>query len=519
MEQREKHELQKLDGTRMLFIGKGIIVGICVGVVISLFRFLIEELSLVIVQLYLFFQRQPLWLIPWGIFSIFLALFIGRLVKSEPNIKGSGIPQVEGQLQGVIEVHWFSVLWKKFIGGVLSIGSGLFLGREGPSIQLGAVVAQGVSETFKSSKAESKILTSSGASAGLAAAFNAPIAGLLFVLEEVYHSFSPLVWLTAFSASITANFISLNIFGLQPVLFIGTIEALPLRYYWTLPLLGIILGSLGRFYQIVLLQLPKWYSKLPFIPPYYYGVVPFLCVIPIAFFFPRVLGGGHQIVLALAENRLPLLLLLGLFVLRFVFSMVSYGSNLPGGIFLPILTIGAIIGTIYGVFMTEVLNLDAIFIKNFLVVSMAGYFAAIGKAPLTAIVLVTEMVGNFSHLMSIGVVVLVSYIVNDFLGGHPIYEVLLERLVKPSERNISGRKTIIEYPIQAESPFDDQMVRDIAWPKEMLLTSIRRGQTEILTHGDTIIKTGDHLIILTDESITQAIKDELQNREKHFYNG
>ena len=308
----------------------------------------------------------------------------------------------------------------------------------------------------------------------------------------------------------------MNVFGLKPVLYIGTIESLPLQYYWTLPLLGVLLGGLGRLYQIVILQLPKWYGKIRFLSPNYYGMVPFLLVIPIAFLFPKILGGGNQIVLSLAEAPLSLWLLLGLFALRFIFSMVSYGSNLPGGIFLPILTLGAIIGTIYGVVMTDILALDSIFIKNFLVLSMAGYFAAIGKAPLTAIILVTEMVGNFSHLMSIGVVVLVSYVVNDLLGGHPIYETLLERLVKPTVRNISGKKTIVEFPIQAESPFDEQMVRDIPWPKEMLLTSIRRGEKELLTHGDTIIRTGDHLIVLTDEALVPQINEQLRNTERNF---
>ncbi|MGM0123132.1 voltage-gated chloride channel family protein [Enterococcus sp. AZ194] len=514
MEQKKEHELQKLDGTRIIFIGKGIIVGACVGVVVTLFRFLIEQIGEQVVHGYLFFQKQPIWLIPWIIVSIILAIIVGSLVKSDGNIKGSGIPQVEGQLQGQISVEWFSVLWKKFLGGVLSISVGLFLGREGPSIQLGAVTAQGVSKAMKSSKTEEKILISSGASAGLSAAFNAPIAGLLFVLEEVYHSFSPLVWLTSFSAAITANFISLYVFGLRPVLYIGAIKALPLQYYWTLPVLGILLGVLGRVYQIVLLALPKWYGKLSFLSPNYYGFVPFLLVIPIGLFFPHLLGGGNQIVLSLAEEPMSLWLLLGLFVLRFVFSMVSYGSNLPGGIFLPILTLGAVIGTIYGVFLTDLLGLEPIFVKNFLMFAMAGYFAAIGKAPLTAIILVTEMVGNFSHLMSIGVVVLVSYVVVELLGGHPIYETLLERLVKPDFRDISGRKTILEFPVHAESSFDEQMVRDIQWPDEMLLTSIRRGESEILTHGDTIIHSGDTLIILTDEAITQKVRMELRQCEQ-----
>ncbi|MGK0551245.1 ClC family H(+)/Cl(-) exchange transporter [Enterococcus faecalis] len=514
---KETHEIKRLDGTRIGFILKGLVVGILVGFSVSLFRLIIEKLGEQVVKLYELFREQPFWLLPWLLFSIFLAWFVGRLVKSDEQIKGSGIPQVEGQLQGLLVINWFSVLWKKFLGGILAISAGLFLGREGPSIQLGAVVAQGYSHWLKSTRSEEKILISSGSSAGLAAAFNAPIAGLLFVLEEVHHSFSPLVWLTSFAAAITANFVSLNFFGLQPVLYIGEVTALPLHYYWSLILLGIFLGLLGLLYQKVLLALPTIFGKIKGLSANYYGIVPFILVIPIGYFFPHILGGGNQIVLALGQQAPTVWFLLGLFALRFVFSMISYGSNLPGGIFLPILTLGAIIGTLYGSLMVHFTGMEPIYIKNFLIFAMAGYFTAIGKAPLTAIILVTEMVGNFSHLMSLGLVSLVSYVVIDSLGGKPIYETLLERLVKPQLKDIHGRKTIIELPVTPENSLDDTMIRDFDWPKEMLLTSIRRGEIEILTHGDTVMHVGDVLIILTNERIAHRVKEEIYRKTLPHY--
>ncbi|KAF1302098.1 ClC family H(+)/Cl(-) exchange transporter [Enterococcus saccharolyticus] len=510
----EESELKKIDGTKMQFIGKGLLVGLLSGVVVSFFRLLIEQISEKVVAAYVFLREEPQWLIPWIMGSLLLALILGKLIQSEPNIKGSGIPQVEGQLRGQLSIHWFSVLWKKFIGGVLAISSGLFLGREGPSIQLGAVVAQGISEKMKQSKSEEKILISSGASAGLAAAFNAPIAGLLFVLEEVHHSFSPLLWLTSFSAAITANFVSLHFFGLKPVLYIGEIQNLPLSYYWTLPILGVLLGTAGRIYQKVLLALPKWYGKISCLSSNYYSVVPLLLIIPLGVFFPYFLGGGNQIVFYVSVSSVSIWLLLALFLFRFIFSMISYGSNLPGGIFLPILSLGAILGTIYGLFLHQVLGIDADFIKNFLIFSMAGYFAAIGKAPLTAIVLVTEMVGNLAQLMSIGIVVLTSYIVADCLGAKPIYETLLDRLVRPDFGKISGKKTVMTYSVAPGGLFDEQMIRDIKWPQEMLVTSIRRGETELLTHGDTVMLGGDGLLILTDAGIAQKIRMQLQQMEQ-----
>lgn len=508
---KNEHEIKRLDSTKVIFILKGILIGAIAGIIVSLFRLFIEEMMNHLVALYLWFRINPIGLIPWTLVMIIFAVVVGLLIKSEPNIKGSGIPQVEGTLQGEIKLNWFSILWKKFVGGVLSVGSGLFLGREGPSIQLGAMVGQGFGEYTKASTSEKKIFISSGAAAGLGAAFNAPIAGLLFVIEEVHHHFSPLIWLTSLTAALTANLVSLNFFGLKPVLFIADVPSLPLKYYGLLILLGIILGALGYVYQIVLLSLPQIYKKTH-LPEHLYGLIPFLLIIPIAFFFPNYLGGGNQIVLAIGEHSFPLTVLIFLFFLRFLFSMISYGANLPGGIFLPILTLGALIGGIYGTTLHQWFGLDSLLIRDFAIFAMAGYFTAIGKAPLTAIILVTEMVGNITHLMPLAVCSLTAYVVNDLLGGNPIYESLLERLLNGHLPSITGNKTIIEFPVTAESTLDGTMVRDFNWPKEMLLISIRRGSTEILTHGDTMMKVGDLLMILTDEGYTQKIKKQIRER-------
>lgn len=511
---------KQVDKTQLYYILKGILVGLLTGGVVSLFRLTIERLGELTQKMYLLSQKQSWYLLLLLVTSIGAAFFVGFLIKSDSNIKGSGIPQVEGQLQGELTVSWFSVLWKKFIGGVLSVGSGLFLGREGPSIQLGAVVGEGTSYFLHSPSAEKKILISSGASAGLAAAFNAPIAGLLFVLEEIHHSFSPLVWLTSFTSAITANFVSLYFFGLKPVLSLGEIPSLPFNYYGYLVLLGVVLGILGFIYQRVLLNLPKIYCQLPF-PTHFYGFVPFLLVLPIGYFWPTTLGGGNQLIIASGHAIYPLTFIFGLFVLRFFFSMISYGANLPGGIFLPILTLGALIGCFYGTMLVQLTGMNSMYVKDFIVIAMAGYFTAIGKAPLTAIILVTEMVGSLNHLMPLGVVSLFAYIVNDLLGGNPIYESLLERLLQQQKQPILVGKTTFEFPITAESSLDGRMVRDFNWPNHMLLVSIIRGNKEILTHGDTIMTIGDILVILTDEqhllSVRKAILDRSSTMiNKHF---
>src|SRR5699024_8173319 len=215
----------------------------------------------------------------------------------------------------------------KFVAGVLAIGSGLFLGREGPSIQLGGAVGQGIADMTEDSKRGHRVLIASGAAAGLSAAFNAPIAGTLFILEEVYHNFSPLVWMGALSASITADVVSMNVFGLETVLHVGPVPGLPLRYYWHLLLLGVVLGLLGYFYQRVLLNSSVCYQKiLGRIPRAFHGVFPLLLLPIVGYFFTDVLGGGNGIIINMAQVQPLIGALALLLVVRFVFSMVSYGS-------------------------------------------------------------------------------------------------------------------------------------------------------------------------------------------------
>lgn len=501
------HKASKtVDATRLRFVLFGLLVGLLTGGVVAAFRFSIERILGFMQSLYRTATPGTVMLII--IASIVAGLLVAWLLKSEPNISGSGIPQVEGQLQGELEFHWWSILWKKFVAGIISIGPGLFLGREGPSIQLGAAVGQGVAQGFKKNGADRRIMIAAGAAGGLAAAFNAPIAGTMFVLEEVYHNFSPLVWITSLASAVGANFISLNVFGEVPVLHLVYNRPLPVSLYWHLLLLGALLGVLGFAYQKTLLAMPKLYS-FTHIPRALQGLVPFLLVIPIGLLDPAVLGGGNGLITGFNRSIPAFGVLLVIFALRYVFSMVSYGSGLPGGIFLPILSLGAVIGAAYAVLMGDIGWLPRAYEMNLIIFAMAGYFAGIGKAPFTAILLITEMVGNLTNLMAMAVLSLVAYVVVDLLGGAPIYESLLRRMTTKNRLQAIHRMDRLELPVYAGSVLDGMAVRDFKWPKETLLMAIRRGEDSLLPHGDTVIHGGDTLVILTDASRRAAVRKRL----------
>ncbi|KRN28510.1 chloride channel protein [Lactobacillus selangorensis] len=505
----KKGQKRQFNPIRLRFIIRGLIVGVLVGIVVSTFRFLIETGLNWVMKIYPTLASHPLRLGAWVIGSIVIALIIGRIVKTAPEISGSGIPQVEGQLEGELDYPWWPVFWKKFVTGLFSIGSGLFLGREGPSIQLGASLAQGVAEWHHDSGSNRRIMIASGAAAGLAAAFDAPIAGTLFVLEEIYHNFSPLVWMTSLASALGADFISANVFGLKPVLQIRYAHSFPISQYGHLIVLGILLGLLGYVYQRFLLAQSKWYSWLK-LPRWVDGVIPFLLVIPIGMFDIHMLGGGNQVILRLAVQTPTLRFLLLLAVIRFFFSMISYGSGLPGGFFLPILTFGAILGAIYGVVLSQLGWLDPIYITNLIIFAMAAYFACITKAPFTAILLVTEMVGNLQHLMPLAVMALTAYIVVDLLGGAPIYQSLLDRLLVSTHLKQVHQMQRFEMPVFEGSAMDNLQVRDFKWPKQSLLIGLRRGDRNVIPHGDTLIQAGDTLILLADQGQISIVRHQIE---------
>lgn len=498
---------------RLKLLLQGIVVGIFSGFLIVLYRIVLEkaeELRHFILNLDISkYKLMPLWFL----FLIISAYIVGLLIKTEPLISGSGIPQVEGVLLRKINMNWLSVIIKKFIGGVISIGAGLSLGREGPSIQLGAAMGQGVSRIFKRIQIEEKYLITSGASAGLAAAFNAPLAGVMFALEEVHKHFSPLILLSAMSASLTADFISKHFFGLKPVFNFENVVALPLESYGYIIILGIIVGIFGTLYNKCLLKTQDIYGKQKWLSVKFRPMIPFLIAGVLSLILPQVLGGGHSLIEAMIEGSFTLKILFVILIIKFIFSMISYGSGAPGGIFFPLLVLGALTGAIYGNILVDFFNFNPRYINNFIILAMAGYFTAIVRAPITGSILITEMTGSFSHLLSLSLISLVAYATADLLKSEPIYESLLERLLKNNGTyefgEHSNNKVILEVPVCLDSEIDGKEIKEIKLPNHCLLVCVQRGAKELIPNGNTMLRSGDYLNVLVDENNAAATKEEL----------
>jgi H+/Cl- antiporter ClcA len=365
---------------------------------------------------------------------------------------------------------------------------------------------------MKRIKIEEKYLITSGASAGLAASFNAPFAGVMFALEEVHKHFSPLILLSAMAASLTADVVSKHFFGLKPVFDIQHISSIPLNSYGYIILLGIIVGVFGAIYNSTLLKTLNIYDKKIRIPVEYKPMIPFIMAGVLLLILPQVLGGGHALINSLLKGSFTMKMLSAILIVKFAFSMISFGSGAPGGIFFPLLVLGALTGAIYGNVLTHFFGFSSEFVSNFIILAMAGYFTAIVRAPITGIILITEMTGSFTHLLSLSIVSITAYVVADLLKSEPIYESLLKRQLRTNKVELiegSKNKIILEIPVFLGSKMDGKMIKDLSLSADCLLVGIRRGEDEIIPKGNTFIYSGDYLIVLVDEHKAANIKKEL----------
>lgn len=511
MKQNTYNNLARWHNFKLKLVIEGIAVGLVTGLIVVIYRYLLGKSEILIGILYKTICEKPLYILPWVIFLLIIGYVVGLMVKKDPMISGSGIPQVEGVLLRKLDMNWWKVIIGKFVGGVLAIGAGLSLGREGPSVQLGAAVGQGFSRIFKRLKIEEKYLITSGASAGLAAAFNAPIAGALFALEEVHKNFSPLVLISALSAALSSDFICSEFLGLKPVITLNNLHALPLKYYGYIVILGIIIGVAGVIFNKGILKTQNLYGKQKWLPKEFRIIVPLMVSIFVGILLPEALGGGNNIITAMLSIKYAILVLVILLIVKFLFTMICYGSGAPGGIFLPMLAIGAIIGNIYGISLAHFFGINTLYINNFIILAMAAYFTAVVKSPITGTILITEMTGSFTHLLSLSVASICAYIVADLLGSKPIYEELLERYLKNQGEEVEAisdkNKTISEFVVEIGSKFDNKKVKEVELPSQCLLVAVKRGETEIIPKGDTVIFPGDYLVVLSDDNKAAKIND------------
>jgi chloride channel protein, CIC family len=345
-----------------------------------------------------------------------------------PQATGSGIPHVEAQLRGQWSGNPLRIILVKFVGGLLAIGSGLALGREGPTVQMGGSLALLVGRFTRRPEEECRALLAAGAGAGLATAFNAPVAGAVFVLEELAGRFDLRITVAALGASAGAISAARYLLGQAP-----DFNVMPLSYpgLGALPVhlaLGLVIGVLGVAYNRAILGALSATDRVGRNSPVLVAAVIGAGVGLLGWAAPDLVGPGDAITQKMLSGTESVFgigaAFAVLFVLRFLLGAVSYAARTPGGLFAPILVLGSQAGLVFGALCYRWFPAAGVNPTAYAVVGMAALFTSVVRAPLTGIILAIELTGSVTLLLPMLAACCAAMVGPALLGEPPIYESL-----------------------------------------------------------------------------------------------
>ena len=517
-----------------VLVAESLLIGSFTGLAITLFRFSIGKLSMAVQSIFtyisFFSPYYLLLLIP--IFAIF-GIIMGLIVTKYPMIVGGGVAQIEGVFMKRLKLSFWPEFPLKFIGGVMDIGLGLSLGREGPSVQIGAYIGDAIEKIGKRSFTERICLITAGAAAGLSATFGAPFAGILFAIEDLHQYFTPLLLACVMAGSFASDFVVSMLLGKHNAFNLMATSQIPLSQFWLLIGLGILVAIIGHLFKKSIYTSQSFYKRLH-IPQNLQPIIPFLLVIPFYLTFGYVNGGGDALIEAIKEHNFPLYMLVLLLFTKLIFTGLSAGSGAIGGIFVPLFACGALGGLIYAETLIFFGILDASLKESMMIFGMVACFATVIKAPLTACAIMIETCSGLHNLSALVLTSLVAYTTANIIGSKSHDEVLLTQILKNKEGDINferedkspstdpedeeapvsdnkrKQKNNIELEILPSSFLEQKKLRDIRWPDGSMIIGVVRQKEELFPERHLKLQSGDIIIISLEDVRKDNVLAELK---------
>ncbi|BAY17437.1 putative chloride channel protein [Anabaenopsis circularis NIES-21] len=368
----------------------------------------------------------PAWL-ALPVVGLVFGYLAGWLVQRfAPEASGSGIPQVKANLANVPTQLSWRVAAVKLLSAMIVIGSGITLGRQGPTVQVGASLAAGMSRFVPTSPDHRRQMIAAGAGAGLAAAFNAPLAGVIFIIEELLQDLSGITLGTAIVASFIGGVVSRLLGGrslqlnLQLMHFSSQFSLPELPFFL---LLGVLAGLLGALFNRGIVFSIKFYQRLHISLPLKVALAGFISGIVVAIlpeYFRNNTGLREYIITGDSNASVAAIA----FIAQFILTLIAFGSGAPGGLFAPSLILGSCLGHFVGVWEAHLLGIGSL--PTYALAGMGGFFSAVSKVPITAIVIVFEMTTDFNLVLPLMIVAVVAYLVADKVMPGSLYDTLLQ---------------------------------------------------------------------------------------------
>ncbi len=406
-----------------LFFVLAIIIGVVTGLAVVAFRLTIDALTAHLLGPE--FHRAP-----WRLLVAPAAagLLIATLVmRWFPGARGSGINQTKSALYIYDGYISFRTVVGKFLTAALAIGSGQSLGPEDPSLQVGAGLASLLGRKLKLSRARQRLLAPMGAAAGLAAAFNAPIAAVLFVIEEVVGRWSSGVIGAVVLAAVSSAVVARAFFGDHPLFTAPPFElhnGFELLFY---AVLGVVGGFGSVLFVKVVMALRTVSRALPRWTQYFQPAAAGLVIGIVGIWFPQIMGAGYADINQAMGGAYLWPTLFALSLLKLGATALSFSSGTPGGMFAPTLFIGAMMGgAVGGLEHLVIPNLSAP-IGVYALVGMGTAFAGILRAPMTSVFMVVEVSGSYDIVLPLIISNGIAYFISRRWQPTPLFEALTEQ--------------------------------------------------------------------------------------------
>ncbi len=450
------------------------------------------------------------------------AFVIGTLVKAVPMIRGSGIPQIEGAARGVIRFKWYVTMCSMFAASLACICLGLSAGAEGPSLQLGGCAGDATSAILRRGRMVRRLQIAGGASAGLAVAFNAPITGMVFALEEAFRSFSPQVFICSAISVVTALFTRNAIrpaFG-EDVTYAFTgfrFNEFGLASCGWAALAAVVAAMVGVAFYFAVFAVKKLFKRIRFFGGTGKYLIPFLAAGAFGLITPFAMGGGGQFINKMGTGGTGIIggisvlgagLLISLAIIlaiKFVASVLAMGCGVPCGVFIPMLAIGAGVGGVLSVLFQKA-GMPAQYGDYLVIICMAAFFTSVVKAPITGVVMVFELTGQFTNFLPALLGIAIGYLAGIVFRTEPIYEKCLDMYIAEEGLYEGVNKERVTVVVQKDSFADGKTIRSIIWPSDgLVVEKISDDGTHTVPDGLTMLRRGDTIVFEGETRSREAL--------------
>ena len=476
-----------------------VVVGIITGLVVLSVRFGFVKLA----KLRLIMFNDPSFVIKilWVVLVVGCAFITSFVLKNCIEAKQSGEDQVQAQLLGLSKPNSIKLILSKIFGSLATSFADLPLDHGGPAMQIGAHTALLLNR--KNDREKEKTMMLSGMAAGFAAAFQTPLAAVLFNLEVVNKTFSAAIILPSLIAAVTSDLIGRFLFQFQPIIQWNIQSTIPFHQFHHLLILALIIGIVAALFNKLLTLSTTWIKRLP-IGQHVLVLIPFALAIILFFVYPPASGLLPQL-----ENP-AILSLMVLLVVRFLFTIISFQSNAVGGLFIPFLLFGSLITHIYGLIGIHYGWFPSAYLTHFMIIGMAGFVAAALKAPLFAIVFVVELTGA-PLILPVALVCLIASLTASQLNLTPFYLSQLSHYSGNKDFSFGKEKVMMQVYLSLDSELDQKRVMDLGLPVGTLIISVYRYGQELNVDGQIRLHAGDLVTLVTSEQhqlrITEMFHD------------